>query len=636
MDQNNYWRINTEDYTMECKKNFDDNKIVMGLGADLDLKEFINSDKKMIHEHKEYIKKFLNIKKGDYIEWILLDRINTDKNNHIEVNKILGQVTQNLCDGYEFIKNIGHAIPVKVIDKSTIERQSVDYMEIDQISNLGKGYPKFKKLNGYKELYDDKAIKNLLRFKYFGLENIEYDDKEIKIKFKNFPSEENKTYILHQLGLLKKDYYVLGEFISKNIEKTEVFRLIGTVKDMHLKGNIELVLEIKGQEKCDWEYDAFIDINMQESKETNINFISRKLRKNKNVILYGPPGTGKTYGIADEIVKIINPFMIISEETNREAINKEVKKLQKENRIKYCTFHQSYGYEEFIEGLRSDGEGNFVVEDGILKEIAMEAMFNALVYEFKSEIVNNKDTLNEEELKAKKKQAVLKYINEGNRFDFFDCDEYVIVIDEINRGNISKIFGELITLLEEDKRLSKENEMIIKLPYSKENFILPPNLHLIGTMNTSDKSIAPIDIALRRRFKFIERMPEEKLLTDVDGIELDKMLKKINDRIEYLYDRDHMIGHAYFINLDSLEDIISTLKNKIIPLLQEYFYEDWNKIGLVLGGIGSSENDSYIIYKKDIKPEDLFKNKSREDFPIISKYYIKNEISFQEIKNIYE
>ncbi len=212
----------------------------------------------------------------------------------------------------------------------------------------------------------------------------------------------------------------------------------------------------------------------------------------------------------------------------------------------------------------------------------------------------------------------------------------MLVIDEINRGNISKIFGELITLLEEDKRLGCENEMKLKLPYSKEDFILPLNLHIIGTMNSSDKSIAPIDIALRRRFKFIEIMPDEKLLSTIDGIDLKKMLKKINDRIEYLYDRDHTIGHAYFINDRSLEDIKETLTDRIIPLLHEYFYEDFNKIGLVLGGIGSSKDDKCIIYKEEMNPDDLFNDTSEYDFNVITKYHVKNTITEIEIKKIYE
>lgn len=635
LKDNNYWKIETGDYSEEYKKYFEENKIVFGLGDNLDLKEFINSDKELKHKFKAYIKEFLKIKKGDYIQWILVERINTEENSYLEVNRVLGKITENFCEGYEFIKGVGHSLPIQVIEKSTNVREVTDAIRLFKIESIKNNFTKFEKLEGFNELKNNEIAKWYIEFSYFGLENIEYNNNELTIKFNYLPSKRYKKYILDKLNQLQKGNYVLGEFISVNNEKKDVSRAIGIVKEIKLEGNIELVLDIKSQEKREFESSAIIDIDCLENSEQNINFINNKLRRNKNIILYGPPGTGKTYSISNEILKIINPSMIINKE-DRKSINNEMKKLQEDNRTKFCTFHQSYGYEEFIEGLRPDGSGDFALEDGILKEIAIEAMFNALVYECKAEIIDKKDILDEKELKKKKKEVVLKYINEENRFDFFNCHQYVVVIDEINRGNISKIFGELITLLEEDKRLSKENEMIIKLPYSKENFILPPNLHLIGTMNTSDKSIAPIDIALRRRFKFIEVMPNEKILTNVDGIELDKMLKKMNDRIEYLYDRDHMIGHAYFMNLNTLEEIVNTFSNKIIPLLQEYFYEDWNKIGLVLGGIGESNSDKYIVYKNQINPEAIFNDISEGDFPIVSKYYIKDEIGSEEIKNIYE
>lgn len=167
------------------------------------------------------------------------------------------------------------------------------------------------------------------------------------------------------------------------------------------------------------------------------------------------------------------------------------------------------------------------------------------------------------------------------------ADPVVLIIDEINRGNISQIFGELITLLEEDKRLGKNESLEVILPYSKEKFGIPPNLYIIGTMNTADRSVESLDTALRRRFSFTEMMPEPNTLYGklIKDIALDELLKVINERVEILLDRDHTIGHSYFIKLekDDTEGLKQVFKNCIIPLFQEYFYGDYEKIGLIIG-----------------------------------------------------
>lgn len=182
---------------------------------------------------------------------------------------------------------------------------------------------------------------------------------------------------------------------------------------------------------------------------------------------------------------------------------------------------------------------------------------------------------------------------------------YVLIIDEINRGNIAKIFGELITLIEESKRIGRHDATTVKLANSKdededEEFGVPDNLYIIGTMNTADRSIALLDTALRRRFDFVEMMPDPKLVSGkFEGVDCQKLLESINKRIRFLLDRERQIGHTYLIDIDDLESLEEAFKNRIIPLLQEYFYDNWEKIDLVL-------NQNGFIHKTQIE-SDLFK-----------------------------
>ena len=281
-----------------------------------------------------------------------------------------------------------------------------------------------------------------------------------------------------------------------------------------------------------------------------------------NRIYYGPPGTGKTY----EVSRLLERRYGKSDS----------------KRFTFVTFHQSYGYEEFVEGLRP--------------VLDQEAAIGQVRYEIRA--------------------GAFKKLCDRARQD--PDRRYAMVIDEINRGNISKIFGELITLAEPDKREGEPNVITVKLPYSGKNFSVPPNVDIIGTMNTADRSLALLDTALRRRFEFVPMMPDTR---DTDGaplgglrvtveeheIDIPRMLAAINRRIEALYDRDHCIGHAYLMAVRDAEDgperimaLEQAFRGYVLPLLEEYFFEDWQKIRLVLADNRKPEPARFIL--EDVPP----------------------------------
>lgn len=451
---------------------------------------------------------------------------------------------------------------------------------------------------------------------------------DIVILKSSFTSGPNKKTTIFKVSAIAKvlEDVTLGYEYDKELIHTLPVEWISTeVKEIEGVNYLQTIAPIKNRK--------IVDIILNEYKQPKINdeLVTEELedlyQDEKNIILYGPPGTGKTYNVINKALEIIDKegYLELENKNDRDEMVNKYKSLVETGQIAFCTFHQSYGYEEFVEGLKSDGKGNFIIEDGILKKLAYNAAFEGLKNQHKSKESNYFD----------KKDNVIKFINNVNSFK--DSKRFVLIIDEINRGNISKIFGELITLLEEDKRIGKKNQITVTLPYSKEIFSIPNNLYIIGTMNTSDKSIAQIDIALRRRFVFEEMMPRYDILEEIDGIDIQKLLTSINERIEFLLDRDHLIGHAYFINLKTTADIINTIKNKVIPLLQEYFYGDNEKVGMILGGIGISKDDNYIIYKEENRAQDIFKGfKNIGDLGSRDYYRVKEDFGTLEIKKIYE
>jgi len=417
-----------------------------------------------------------------------------------------------------------------------------------------------------------------------------------------------------------------------------------------------------------------------------------------NQILYGPPGTGKTYRVIREAAAIIAGQPLVDDQEAKAAYDRACA----EGRARLATFHQSFSYEDFIEGIRpvmeETGVARFEVRDGIFKEIASDALFaclervpkafaddgfefrwSALIQEIDAtgeleipglsetrwkliktkkgnlEIVNSKTgkeflcsrsvltkiwnklspqpsinssesqmaygkpghhhviaavynymqtlrplgqsatqgTLSLPELptvEPDKAETVLTYLELGPASGWqLRVDKafppYVLIIDEINRGNISRIFGELITLIEDDKREGEANAMRVTLPSSREPFTVPPNLYLLGTMNTADKSLALLDVALRRRFEFRELAPDFTACKDLP-VEMRAVLKRLNERIELRKDRDHRIGHAFFMGVKDAAGFNRAFVRKVVPLLQEYFFNDIDGARFVLGEIG--------------------------------------------------
>jgi len=545
---------------------------------------------------------------------------------------------------------------------------------------------------------------------------------------------DNNTIELEKIKKLKVVRDIIGPYEKSNASKI-------------IKDSIEAAKELVPF----YEY-ILSERELRLSK--NVEEEMKGIKPELNTILYGPPGTGKTYNTVIYAVAICENKNIEDVQSEEyEKVLYRYNELKKEGRIAFTTFHQSFGYEEFIEGISpiifednsDDCSGNieYKIKSGIFKSFCEETE--------KITIKNDKFSINKDAtiwkvtvgskvqndcfvnnyirigfgINDKGAKEFVNQINEGDiiittdgnrknirgiaiatsdeayKLENTESDSttrdvmwlvrdinddvtilngnkwlqrktvsrlpnmnikdlmefaikknvelkethieknngsYVFIIDEINRGNISKIFGELITLIEDTKRKGMTEEMSTILPYSGSLFSVPSNVYILGTMNTADRSIALMDTALRRRFQFVEMMPNTDILKNVtvDGVEIAPILEKINERITFLYDREHTIGHAFFIKLiDSPEinTLGSIFEKSIIPLLQEYFYEDYQKIQLVLGDNGKSDPSTRFILDEVIKVKSVFKGEATDVIDLPEKKYTINKEAFLNIES---
>lgn len=432
-------------------------------------------------------------------------------------------------------------------------------------------------------------------------------------------------------GTVVKSSYMAPNFKNKDTNHIDV--VFGQVRYYHREPILKLedikqAYQKNGLLKQDWDPQGsgitikqptllwkMWDNLMDPSQGTSVVLQSGKgntmsLPMAHNLILCGPPGTGKTYSTviyAVDIIKEKSEDEIKADLQNKnlryDDFLKKYKILRDAGHIAFTTFHQSYGYEEFIEGIKPVMENKvlqYQIEDGVFKrfcKVAEKAEEEAK-QEAQQEVAPEEDGKDKDAEEMKKKP-------------------FVFIIDEINRGNISKIFGELITLIEDSKRAGAAEAMEAVLPYSQKSFSVPQNVYIIGTMNTADRSIAMMDTALRRRFSFVEMMPNTKLLETIEvaGVNIGKMLHVINERITYLYDREHTIGHAFFMGLEKhrdIEHLSAIFKKKVIPLLQEYFYDDYEKIQLVLGD-NAKKNELKFIQDTVKQPAGVFRKATALD-----------------------
>lgn len=465
---------------------------------------------------------------------------------------------QNVC-------HIGKITSEYYYDASKYPGQSEDYVNVRNVewlktnikrsdlsvafrSSLGAGMS-FWGLNDYKsvvyELLNDTYVKDVIELT---------DDIAVLVdgKIQNYTVEElgtiltqmyndatsgNQSNAIRMFGVKYGGVIIANDYSAASIVKASG---INNSYDAEVSKGISIYKSIKNNEYGIHFVGEDI-VSEAPKKQKELPSLPKRTRKlfELNSILYGAPGTGKTYATAKYALAVIEGKELEEyKDVPREEIMSKYNQLITNGQVVFTTFHQNYGYEDFIQGIRPDttnAEMRFRTVDGVFKQIAEKAM-------------------------------------EAPEKDF------VIIIDEINRANISKVFGELITLIEDDKRWGEENAVSATLP-SGEIFAVPNNLYIVGTMNSADKSISLIDTALRRRFEFVEFVPDLNLISDT---KLKKVLEKLNDGIsKELNSTDLLVGHSYFINKKA-DDICTIMNRSIIPLLYEYFFDNKNKVEVQL------------------------------------------------------
>ena len=423
--------------------------------------------------------------------------------------------------------------------------------------------------------------------------NINIKELDVSANFWHLAPGQN-GYLWDQL----KDSNVLGyEWCEKNIgdlskqklDTKNIIRAFSKVK----KGDYFVIISGKNvlgiaQALHGYEYEKCMESNLFDFQTIGVKWIKQF---DKPLLL------NKTHTPTFASIKNGLRWPNLVEELKKESVfigNKRYANKAKGNHV-FTTFHQSMSYEDFIEGIKPDIDED-TDEDNLKYKIETGMFYNAC-----DKAANLAGYANLKEALLDKK--------ENRKKKFSNAPKYYVFIDEINRGNVSQVFGELITLIEDDKRIGNKNELILELPYSKTPFGVPSNICIIGTMNTADRSVEALDTALRRRFSFLEMMPDVELLVGkkVLNISLKDVLSTINNRIEILIDRDHTIGHSYFMGIETPAELTRAFKDKIVPLLQEYFYGDYGKIGLVLG-------DGFVkSHKKSEKPFASFKYDGKEE-----------------------